>query len=98
MLDEFLIQIHPIGQEHIGKGAPVLVVAVSLERDFLAKDHGRGRVLRLLPVGLALLRAINPAEADTFGMMAVQDFDGVTVEDGDDLAGELARKGRTGEQ
>jgi len=37
MLYEFLIQIHAIGQEHIGKGALVLVVTVRLERDFCAK-------------------------------------------------------------
>ena len=30
-----------IGQEHIGKGAPVLVVAVGLEGDFLPKGEGR---------------------------------------------------------
>jgi hypothetical protein len=31
LLDEFLIEIHPIGQDHIPDGAPVLVVAVGLE-------------------------------------------------------------------
>jgi hypothetical protein len=39
-----------IGQEHIGKGAPVLVVAVGLEGDFLPK--GEGRALSPNPVKL----------------------------------------------
>ncbi len=32
LLDEFLIEIHAIGQDHIGKGADVLVVTICLER------------------------------------------------------------------
>ena len=43
--------------------------------------------------GLALLRAVDPVEADTFSMAVVQNFDGVAVEDGDDLAGEVGGKG-----
>jgi len=41
-------------------------------------------VLGLLPVGLAFLRAVDPAEADTFRVLVVQDFEGVAVEDEDD--------------
>ena len=37
-LDEFLIEVHPIRQDHIAKGARVLVVAVGLERDVLSED------------------------------------------------------------
>ena len=37
--DEFLIEVHAIGQQHISKGAPVLVLAVRLERDFFPKDQ-----------------------------------------------------------
>jgi hypothetical protein len=33
---EFLIQVHPIGQDHLAKCAPVLVLAVGLDGDFLA--------------------------------------------------------------
>ena len=40
LLDEVLIEIHPIGQEHIGKGAPVLGEAVGLERDLFPEDEG----------------------------------------------------------
>jgi hypothetical protein len=38
-------------------------------------------------VRLGLLRAIDAAEADTFGVVIVQDFDGIAVEDGDDEDG-----------
>jgi hypothetical protein len=34
--------------------------------------------------GLAFLRAVDAAEADTFRVGVVQDFDGVAVEDGDE--------------
>lgn len=33
--------------------------------------------------GLAFLRTIDPAEADTFSFVVVQDFDGVAIEEGD---------------
>jgi hypothetical protein len=45
LLDEFLIEIRPVRQDHIGKGALVLVVAVGLERDFFPEDKGRGGML-----------------------------------------------------
>jgi hypothetical protein len=38
---------------------------------------------------LALLGAVDAAEADTLRVGVVQDFDGVAVEDGDDGAGEV---------
>jgi hypothetical protein len=38
---------------------------------------------------LALLRAIDPAETDAFSAVVVQNFDGVAVEDADDLPGEV---------
>jgi hypothetical protein len=40
-----------------------------------------------LPESLAILRAIDAAEADAFRMIVMQDFDGVAVEDRDDGAG-----------
>ena len=43
----------------------------------------------------ALLRAVDAAEADTFGVLVVQNFDGVAVEDEDDGAGEVSGKNRT---
>jgi len=46
-------------------------------------------LLRSHAVGLAFLGAINPAEADAFRVLVVQDFEGVAVEDGDDRAGEI---------
>ena len=36
---------------------------------------------------MAFLRAVDPAQADAFSMVAVQNFDGVTVNNGDDMAG-----------
>jgi hypothetical protein len=35
---------------------------------------------------LAFRRAVDPAEADRFRVLVVQDFEGVAVEDGDGLA------------
>jgi hypothetical protein len=43
--DEFLIEIHPIGQEYIGNRALILVVAISLERDFFPKGEVRGDLI-----------------------------------------------------
>ena len=88
MLDKVLFQVHPIGQHHVPKGALVFVLAVGLDGDFLPKGKLRGGVLGFLAVGLALLRAVDAVQADTFGVVIVQDFERVAVEDGDDLAGE----------
>jgi hypothetical protein len=38
---------------------------------------------------LALLRAVDAAQADAFRVLVVQDFEGVAVEDGDDGVGEV---------
>ena len=38
VFDQLVIDVRSILQEYIGKGAPVLVEAVGLEGDFLAKD------------------------------------------------------------
>jgi hypothetical protein len=34
LLNEFLTQVHALGQEHIGDGAPILVEAVTIDRNF----------------------------------------------------------------
>ena len=44
---------------------------------------------------LAVVRTINPVEADTFRESVVQDFDGVTVEHTNYLSGEVGDEGRT---
>jgi hypothetical protein len=47
-------------------------------------------------VGLAFLRAVDAVQADTFGVLVAQDFDGVAIEDGNDGADEshtLKRQG-----
>lgn len=41
--------------------------------------------------GLTFLRAVDAAETYAFSMVAIQHFDGVAVEDGNDRAGELSR-------
>jgi hypothetical protein len=46
-------------------------------------------LLGSLAVGLAFFWAVDAIKADAFGVMVVQDFDGVAVEDGDDGAGEV---------
>jgi hypothetical protein len=73
--DEFLIEVHAIGQEHILKGALVLVLAVCLDRDFFPEGKGRATVLTVAQ-RLAFLGAINHAEADMFSFVVLQDFDG----------------------
>jgi hypothetical protein len=50
-----MIDVGAIGEGHIAKGAPILVEAVRLERDFLAKDQRRGGLLGSLEEGLAFL-------------------------------------------
>ena len=42
-----------------------------------AEGKFRGGVLSSLQVGLALLRTVNPVEANTLRVLVVQDFDGV---------------------
>ena len=54
LLDEFLIEIHAFGQDYIGNGASVLVVAVGLDGDHFSEGEGRGDLVRLLAVRLAL--------------------------------------------
>ena len=80
MLDQLLIDVCPIRQEHITKGALVPVVAMCLDGDFFAEDQLRGSVLGVVAIGLAFLGAVDPAEADAFSMVAVQDFEGVAVQ------------------
>ena len=46
---------------------------------------------------MAFLLAVDAAEADTFSMVAVQDFERVAVENGDDGAGEICCDSGTGE-
>ena len=52
---------------------------------------GTERRAGVVAVGLAFLRTVDAAESDTFRVVVVQDFDGVAVEDGHDLAGEIGK-------
>jgi hypothetical protein len=85
-----VIHVGAIRQDHIGKGALVLVVAVRLDCDFFAKGEVRGGLLCTMAEGLAFLRAVDATEADTLSMVAIQYFDGVAIEDGDNGAGEVS--------
>jgi hypothetical protein len=80
---EFLIEAHPIPKDHIGNRALALIVAMRLDGDFFPEGKVRGGVLDLLPISLALFRTVDVAESNAFCMVAVQDFDRVAVEDGD---------------
>ena len=77
----------PIGQDQVSNGVPVFVVTVGLDGDVLPEAEVSDGVLGIVAVGLALLRAVDPAEADVFGLLVVQNLDRVAVEDGDDGAG-----------
>ena len=83
------LDVGAIPQEHIGKDAPVLVLAVGLEDDISPEDERGRRLLGVVAVGLTFLRAVDAAEADTLRVHVVQHFDGVAVEDGDHGAGEV---------
>jgi hypothetical protein len=67
-----MVDVGSIGQEHIGNGAPILIKAVGLKGDLFPKDKCRGGLLGALAVGLAFLRAVDAAEADTFRVLDVQ--------------------------
>jgi hypothetical protein len=52
-------------------------------------------LLRSLTVGLTLLGAIDAAQSDTFGFVVMQDFYGVAIKDGNEVAGELGKSRNT---
>jgi hypothetical protein len=60
---------------------------VGLEDD-ISPEAARRCLLRSFAEGLTTLRAVDATETDTFRASVVQDFDGVSVEDGNDLDGE----------
>jgi hypothetical protein len=55
--------VSAIGQEHIDNGALILVEAVCLEGDCLAIDEYGGGLFNQQALGLAILQAVDPAEA-----------------------------------
>ena len=54
-----MIDVGPIGQDHIANGALVLVVTVSLDGDFLPEGEVRGGLLRSQAASLPLLMAVD---------------------------------------
>ncbi len=66
---------------------PVLVLAISLNPDFLPINEFRGTLLDLPPVGLVFLSTVDAAATDTFSALVVQDLNGVTVDRSDDSSG-----------
>ena len=89
LLDEFLIEVHPIGQDHIPKDAFVLVVAVGLDGDFFPKGKLKGSVLGVFAIGLTFFGTVDAVKTDAVSMVAVQYFESVAVEDAHDMAGEV---------
>jgi hypothetical protein len=83
LLDEFLIEVHAIRQDHVSNGSAVLFLAECLEHYVLIKDQLGGGLLCSLPIGLAFLWAVDAVEPNTSRPLVVQDFEGVTVEDAD---------------
>ena len=47
-------------------------------------------MIGIVAVGLALLQAVDAAEADTLRVLVVQDFEGVAVKDTGDITGDFA--------
>lgn len=93
-----MVDVGSIGQSHLAGGAPRLVLAERLERDFLPEDKLRGGVLSVVAICLAFLLTVDALESETFGVFVVQDFEGVAFEDGDDGAEEIFQDSGTGEQ
>ena len=82
-----MIDVGPIGQTHIGKEGYVQPCRGRASGGGLFPKHQRGRrLLGLMAVRLTLLRAVDPAEADAFRVLLVEDFEGIAVEDPDDEA------------
>ncbi len=57
------MEVHPIGQDHVSKGALVLVVSIGLDGDFSPKGEVRGGLLGSLAVSGAFFRAVDCAQA-----------------------------------
>ena len=49
--DEFLVEVHPIRQDHVSKGLPVHVMTVGLDGNFFSEGDVRGGVLGVVAEG-----------------------------------------------
>lgn len=94
VFDQRVIDVGPIGQEHIGNGALVLVFAVRLKRDLFPKGEVRSSLLGVVAERLPLLWTIDAVETDAFSMVTVQDLDGVAVNYPNDSSGVVRRECR----
>ncbi|HSQ90622.1 MAG TPA: hypothetical protein VLM19_00440 [Nitrospiraceae bacterium] len=68
-----------IGQTHLGQDASRPIAPVGLEENFFSKHHFRGRLLGLMAIRLPLLRTVDAAQTDAFGVLLVQDVKGIAV-------------------
>ena len=59
VFDQRVIDVGPIGQDHIANGALVLVVTVSLDGDFLPEGEVRSGLLRSQAASLTFLMAVD---------------------------------------
>ena len=68
-LNQRVIDVRAIGQDHVSKDALVPIFPVSLKRNFFPIGEGRGGLLRPLPIGLAFFMAVDAAETDTLRIL-----------------------------
>ena len=92
VFDEELVHIRLIRKYHLGNKSPVLIFFMRVNRDGLTEGQDSRGKFCPISIGLALLRAVDSVQANLCGLPVRQDFNGVTVFDGYDQAGE--REGR----
>jgi hypothetical protein len=70
-----VIDAGAIRSQHIGNGAPILVLAACLGQWLLSHKPALRRRAWLIDRNPALLWAVDVVEADTVSLVIVQDFD-----------------------
>ncbi len=86
-----MIDVRAIVQEHIRQRPPVPVLAMD---DISPEDECGRRLRRSGTEGVAFLRTVDAAEADTLRMGVVEDFNRVAVEHRDNGTGEVSEADR----
>lgn len=81
-----MVKILPVRQDDCSEGPPVPVLVDRMNGDLLTKAQARGGLFRPLAERLLLFGTIDAGKANSFRLPGMQDFDGVTIEYGDDAA------------
>jgi hypothetical protein len=89
-----VIDVGVIGQDHISKVRLYLSRPCAWTVPCFPKAKSEVEGLARLVVGLACLRAVDAAEADTFRVLAVQNIESVAIELGDHRPGKLDARHR----